>query len=71
MKPDEMHFAIYFNKKGEPIKVEGPDGKEVEGTLLENCPVSDINKLESVLIGHKKGHSPCCVILLGKKYCWC
>ncbi len=71
MKPDETYFAIYFNKKGDPIKVEGPDGKEVEGIPLADTPVNNINRIDSVLIGHKPGHSPCCAIILGKEYCWC
>ncbi len=69
-KPDETYFSVHFNKKGEVVQVDGPSGP-VAGEPMEDSPANGINRIDSVLVGHKPGHSPCCVIINNIRYCWC
>ncbi|NNG02077.1 MAG: hypothetical protein HKM93_22015 [Desulfobacteraceae bacterium] len=76
MKPpiDDIHkkayFAVYYDKNGDAVHVEGPNG-EVEGVFMADSPVNNLKRIDVTLVGHKPGHSPCCVIINNKEYCWC
>ena len=69
-KPEGTYFSVHFDKKGEVIQVEGPDGV-VDAESMDESPINSVNKLDAVLVGHKPGHSPCCVICGNHLYCWC
>ena len=73
-KPNKTYFTIYYDKKGDIIEVEPPEGKTVqefhEDKIFESG-INGVNKLDTTLVLSKKGNTPCCVKCGRTYYCWC
>jgi hypothetical protein len=70
-KPENTHFAVYYNKEVEVIKVEGPDGNPVPRVELSKNPLQNVDGLTCTLVIHKPGQTPCCIVHGGWEWCWC
>jgi hypothetical protein len=51
-------------------------GTDVPGKNLNTNPITDggrggIDDAEQITVLNKRGNSPCCIIVGGKRYCWC
>ena len=73
-KPEDAYFVVYYDKKGDILKVEPPEGKIVqefnEDDIFKNG-MNGINKLDTNLVLSKKGNTPCCIKCGRTYYCWC
>jgi hypothetical protein len=70
-KPRDTYFAVYYDKKGDVIGVERPDGKPVDRIPLEKKPLENVNGLTCTVVIHKPGNTPCCIVHGGWEWCWC
>ena len=74
--PPETKIAICFNEDASECWV-SVDGNELvdmkkQPDLNNNYPIEGtINGLDNINLVHKRGSSPCCVVIWGKLYCWC
>lgn len=73
LEPTGYEFKVYFFNNAKKIKVYDKTGAEVDGVPLDakDNTLDKVYKLDTLQVAHISGHSPCCVVWNGEKYCWC
>ncbi len=71
---DKVYFKVLYNKEGEIIGVEPPEGREV--VILNECdlyknPLKEVNEIKTNVIISKPGNTPCCIKAGRWLWCWC
>ena len=72
--PKDAYFAVYYDKNGDVIDVEPPEGRDVnkldEDEVFEKG-LDNVNGLSVTLVVSKLGNTPCCIKCGRTYYCWC